>query len=483
MRVLVTGATGYVGGRLVPRLLERGHAVRVFVRDPDRVRSRPWADEVEVVKGDMGDVASIRAALPGMDAAFYLVHAMGGSDDFAATDRAWARNFVEAARGLDDLKKVVYLGGLLPSEDGGPRSKHLTSRAEVGAILRDGLPTLEFRAGPVIGSGSASFEMVRYLTERLPAMVAPKWIQNRVQPVGIRNVLAYLCEALERPDAKGIVEIGAKALTFREMMLEYAEVRGLKRFIVPVPVLAPALAGRWVGLVTPITNDLAVPLIEGVVQPVLADTRRARELFPDIEPMPYREAVELALRRTWEGRVDTRWSGALGSAETYRYEDTEGMVREVRTRRVGASPEAAYRAFASLGGERGWLVWNPLWALRGLLDQIVGGPGLRRGRRHPIDLEPGEAVDFWRVEEARAPELLRLRAEMKVPGRAWLQWEALPEDGGTRLVQTASFVPSGLFGILYWYALYPIHRFIFSDLVDAVVADAEAGRPAGVGAA
>ena len=348
----------------------------------------------------------------------------------------------------------------------------------LGEILREGLHTLEFRAGPVIGSGSASFEMVRYLTERVPAMVAPRWIRNRVQPVGIRHVLVYLCEALDLVDATGVVEIGADRLTFKEMMLQYAEVRGLTRFIVPVPILAPTLAGRWVGLVTPITNDIAVPLTEGLVQPVLADTTRARELFPGIEPMAYRDAVELALRRTWDDEVTTRWSSALGAAPAYRFEDREGMAQEVRTRHVEASPDDVYRSFASLGGERGWRVWRPLWRLRGILDQLVGGPGLRRGRRHPIDLEPGEALDFWRVEEARPPRLLRLRAEMRVPGRAWLQWEAIPENGGTRLVQTASFVPKGLLGMLYWYALHPAHRFIFSDLVDAVVADAEAGVPA-----
>lgn len=480
MHVLVTGATGYIGGRLVPRLLRRGHRVRVFVRDPRRVLARPWAHEVEVARGDLDDGASIRDALDGVDAAFYLVHAMGGSRDFAAQDRAWAGGFVEAARSVDPGLRVIYLGGLLPPGDGpGRGSKHLNSRAEVGEILRRGLAqALEFRAGPVIGSGSASFEMVRYLTERLPAMIAPKWIRNPVQPVGIRNVLAYLTEALERPEATGVVEIGADRLTFRDMMLQYAEVRGLRRVIVPVPVLAPALAARWVGLVTPIPNGLAVPLVEGVVQPVLADTTRARALFPEVEPMAYRDAVELALKRTWEGRVVTRWSGALGSTPAYRFEDSEGMVQEVRTRSVAAEPEAVYRAFASLGGRRGWRVWRPLWALRGFLDQLVGGPGLRRGRRHPVDLEPGEAVDFWRVEEARAPELLRLRAEMKVPGRAWLQWEAVPDGPGrTRMVQTAFFAPSGLLGVLYWYSLYPVHRYIFSDLVDAVAADAEAGRP------
>jgi uncharacterized protein YbjT (DUF2867 family) len=427
----------------------------------------------------MADGASIGRALEGIDVVYYLVHAMGGAGDFAKLDRSWAETFVDVARSQEGLKRVIYLGGLLPSVDGrGKPSKHLASRAEVGKVLRDGVPTLEFRAGPVIGSGSASFEMVRYLTERLPWMVAPKWIRHAVQPVGIRDVLTYLCEALECEDATGIVEIGADPLTFRDMMLEYARVRGLRRWIVPVPVLAPGLAARWVGFVTPITNDLAVPLVRGIVHPVLADTTRARELFPGIDPMPYAAAVELALRRTLEGRISTRWSGSGGSNTAYRFADKEGVVREVRTRRVSASPEAVYRAFGSIGGRRGWLVWNGLWALRGLLDQLFGGPGLRRGRRHPIDLEPGEAVDFWRVEEARPPTLLRLRAEMRVPGRAWLQFEAVPEgDDSTRLVQSAFFMPSGLFGVLYWYALYPAHRVIFNDLVDAIAADAEAGRP------
>ncbi|MBT8335883.1 MAG: SDR family oxidoreductase [Gemmatimonadetes bacterium] len=476
MQILVTGATGYVGGRLVPRLLRRGHDVRVFVRDPARVSNRPWGDQVEVFRGDMSDPASVRAALEGMDAAFYLVHAMGHSEDFAATDRQWAHTFVAAATECPTLRKTVYLGGLLPEVDQA-RSRHLSSRAEVGEILRAGTPTLEFRAGPVIGSGSASFEMVRYLTERLPAMIAPRWIRNRVQPVGVRSVLVYLCEGVEREGATGIVEIGADRLSFRDMMLQYAEVRGLKRLIVPVPILAPSLAGRWVGLVTPITKAVAIPLVEGIVHPVLADTTRAQELFPDNEPMTYREAVRLALQRVDEGQVMTRWSGALGSAPAYRFEDREGMAQEIRTRWVKAAPEQVYRSFASLGGRRGWRVWGPLWRLRGFVDQLVGGPGLRRGRRHPVDLEQGEAVDFWRVEEARAPELLRLRAEMKVPGRAWLQWEAIPEDRGTRLIQTASFVPFGVPGALYWYGAYPAHRFIFDDLVDAVVDDAEAGIP------
>lgn len=482
MKILLTGATGYVGGRLLPRLLERGHDVRVLVRDAERAASRDWSTEVEIVEGDLLRPETLGAALEGIEVAFYLVHSMCSGDDFAARDRQAARNFVAAGQ---SIRQLIYLGGILPDSDGSiRRSEHLTSRAEIGDILRGGLPTTEFRAGPVIGGGSASFEMVRYLTERLPAMVAPKWILNEVQPVAIRDVLSYLTEAIGRPETVGIVDIGTDPLTFKAMMEEYARVRGLPRLIVPVPVLAPKLAALWVGFVTPIPNCLAVPLVEGVVEPVVADTSRARELFPDIRPISYVEAVERALARTEAGEVVTRWSMA-GGAEPgdVDLEDREGIVREVRTRVVDATPEQVFRAFASLGGERGWRVWNWAWELRGAMDQFVGGPGLRRGRRHPEVLYPGETLDFWRVEEYRPPALLRLRAEMKVPGKAWLQFEAIPEGEQTRLVQTAFFAPVGFAGWAYWYGVYPLHARIFSDLVDAIAADAPTmdTRPIGLG--
>jgi uncharacterized protein YndB with AHSA1/START domain len=344
------------------------------------------------------------------------------------------------------------------------------------------LPTTELRAGPIIGSGSASFEMVRYLTERLPAMVAPRWVMNEVQPIAVRDILSYLLLVLTSPAARsagglGVIEVGSERLTFRQMMQVYASVRGLRRLIVPVPVLTPRLAGLWVELVTPIPNTLAVPLIEGVIYPVIADTARARELFPEIEPVSYRRAVELALARLSSRGPETRWSGALGRGATYQLTDREGLIREIRTRHVAAPPERVFRVFSGLGGERGWLVWDRAWRLRGLLDRLVGGPGLRRGRRHPSELLAGEALDFWRVEEVRSPELLRLRAEMKVPGRAWLQFEARPEGAGTRLVQTALFAPVGLAGTLYWYVLYPIHKLIFSDLSRAVGRAAEVPEP------
>ncbi|MCU0235223.1 MAG: SDR family oxidoreductase [Thermoanaerobaculales bacterium] len=467
MKVLVTGATGYVGGLLVPLLLERGHRVRVMVRDPERVAGRPWSPQVEIVRADVEQPATLAAALDGMEAAYYLVHLMGGGGDFAERDRRAAAGFVANA---GHLRHVIYLGGLLP--EAVKVSKHLASRAEVGEILRAGLPTTEFRAGPVIGAGSASFEMVRYLTERLPAMIAPKWILNQVQPVAVRDILDYLLLSLDRGPS-GLYNVGAAPLSFKGMMQEFAAVRGLKRVIVPVPVLAPGLAALWVGLVTPISNRLAVPLIEGVVHPVVADTSRARADFPEVVPLPYRDAVAVALRQTEDHEVATRWSDALGSAPAFELRQSEGLIRETRSCRTGASPEAVFRAFSSLGGDTGWPFWNWAWSLRGTIDQLVGGPGLRRGRRHPTELEPGDALDFWRVERVEPPHLLRLRAEMKVPGRAWLQWEAVPEDGGTQLVQTAVFEPIGLGGQMYWNLSYPIHKVMFSGMVRRLAARAE----------
>lgn len=472
--LLVTGATGYVGGRLVPRLLGPQRRVRVLVRDPGRVAGRPWADAVEALRGDPVSGEGLERALSGVDTAYYLVHSMGGGPDFAALDREAARRFGAAARAAG-VRLVVYLGGLLPASSA---SEHLRSRAEVGAILAAAVPTTELRAGPIVGSGSASFEMVRYLTERLPLMLAPSWIDNEVQPIAIRDVLSYLVLAADRP-ALGTVDIGADRLTFRRMVETYAELRGLRRAVWAVPALLPTLAARWIGAITPIPNALAVPIVQGMIQPLVADLGRARAAFPEVRPLDYRTAVALALERVEQGTVETRWSGALGSGPTAVLEDSEGLARETRTLLVRAPAEAVFRAFSGVGGERGWPAWEWAWVLRGALDRLVGGPGLRRGRRHPEEVLPGEALDFWRVEAVEPPRLLRLRAEMRLPGRAWLEWKTAEEAGGTRLVQTALFAPSGLFGTLYWYGLYPFHQFIFSAMVRELARRAEErARPA-----
>ncbi len=445
--------------------------MRVLVRDATSLAGRPWLPEVEVAVGDLDHPSTLPPALSGIDVAYFLVHGLY-ERRFEEREARWAHAFAAAARDAR-VGHVVYLGGLVPR---GRLSPHLRSRARVGEILRAKVPTTEFRAGPIVGSGSASFEMVRYLTERLPVMVTPRWVGNAVSPIAIRDVLSYLLLALER-EPVGVVEIGAQPLTFRAMMEHYAEVRGLRRVILPVPVLAPRLAALWVGLVTPIPTGLAAHLVEGMLAPLLADTRRARELFPEIEPMPYRQAVELALQRIALGEVETRWSGA-SAGHGVRLEDREGLIREERVVRVRASAEDVFRVFCGLGGDRGWLVWDWAWEVRGFLDRLVGGPGLRRGRRDPDVLLPGEAVDFWRVEAVEAPHLLRLRAEMRLPGRAWLEWRAVPDDRGTLLVQTAYFEPKGLLGFSYWWSLYPIHRRIFSDLVSAIAERAEAGAAA-----
>ncbi len=501
MRLLVTGATGYIGGRLVPRLLDAGHQVRVLVRDAQRIAGRPWVPRVEVIEADVLDADTLGpSAVLGIDAAYYLIHSMSGGKGFAEADRKAATHFAEACAAAG-VPHVIYLGGLMP--EGETVSEHLHSRAQTGAVLRETLPgrVTEFRAGPIIGSGSASFEMVRYLTERLPAMIAPRWVNNAVQPIAIRDVLAYLEQAL-RVGPSGVVDIGADVLTFKQMMQGYAAARGLKRWIIPVPVLAPWLAARWVGLVTPISNRLAVPLVSGVIRPLTGDPTLAKEKFPGVEPIDYATAVRYALDKTEAGRVETRWSGALGERAGRgdgqpALRDWEGVITERRRIEVRATPGQTFAAFTSLGGPSGWLVWDRAWRLRGALDKLVGGPGLRRGRRHPTELLAGEAVDFWRVEAVDAQRgMLLLRAEMKVPGRAWLRFEATAPEGSQameasasqdasaaeaqgkhpprcHLEQIAFFEPRGLPGFLYWYALYPLHRLIFTDLARAVARRAE----------
>jgi hypothetical protein len=299
-------------------------------------------------------------------------------------------------------------------------------------------------------------------------MIVPHWVKSEVQPIAIRDVLAYLIAALER-GPREIVEIGGNRLTYRQMMQQYARLRGLRRLIISVPPVLPAWIGaRFIGLATPIPSRLAIPLVEGMSQPLVVNNDRAKTLFADVKPIHYGKAVKLALCRIQEQAIETRWSGTASDEPTYEYQDLRGLIREVRSLHLEASPDAVFRAFSSLGGERGWLTWNWAWRVRGFLDRLLGGPGLQRGRRDPQDLYAGEVVDFWRVERVEPPHLLRLQGEMKLPGLAWLQWEANTERGGTRLTQTAGFAPHGLFGVLYWYMLYPFHRLIFTDLITAI---------------
>ena len=472
--VLVTGATGYVGGRLVPRLLDRGQRVRVLARDPSRLAGRPWLDRVEVVVGDVLRPESLGPALANVDAAYYLIHSLGGGEDFRDRDRSAARAFGGAAAAAG-VARIVYLGGL--GEPGDDLSDHLRSRHETGAALGEaGVPVTEFRAGIVVGSGSLSFELIRHLTERLPAMICPRWVYTRTQPIGIRNVLDYLVAALDEPRSAGrVVEIGgADVVTYADMMLTYARVRGLRRLLVPVPVLTPRLSSYWVHWTTPVSAPVARPLIDGLRNDtVVGDPAPARELFPDIRPMSYEEAVQRALRRVREGHIESSWSDALhsslGDTEPVVLTQREGMLVERRQIHVDARPESVFASFTGLGGRRGWLYWNWAWRLRGVLDRLVGGVGFRRGRRDPDDLRVGDALDFWRVEALEPGRLLRLRAEMRLPGVAWLEYKSEPAPGGgTRLTQTAIFGPRGLGGLLYWYSVYPFHGAIFSNLVRRV---------------
>lgn len=471
--ILVTGATGYIGGRLVPRLLETGYRVRCLVRDAARLQGRPWHGAVDVVVGDVLQADSLEPAMQEVHAAYYLVHSMGGGFDFHQRDLKAAGNFAAAA-GAAGIERIIYLGGL--AEDSPDLSAHLRSRQQTGDALRSaGVPVTEFRAGVIVGSGSLSFEMIRYLTERVPAMICPRWVYTRTQPIGIRDVLEYLTAALEVPESSGqVIEIGGSDIvTYGDMMMTYADVRGLKRMMVPVPVLTPRLSSYWVNLVTPINAAIARPLIEGLRDESVVGDPIARQVFPGIQPVGYRTAVERALARLEASDVETTWTDALatsqGDAAPVILTNLEGMIMEHRQRVVDASPGTVFETFTGLGGERGWFFMDWAWELRGLVDWLIGGVGLRRGRRDPDELRVGDALDFWRVESVEPGRLLRLRAEMKVPGKAWLQFRVVSHEGDqARLSQTAFFAPKGLFGLLYWYALYPMHGLIFSGLIQRI---------------
>jgi len=466
--ILVTGATGYVGGRLVPRLLDAGHRVRVLVRDPARLRGRPWLGRVEIATGDALDASSLTEALCGISTVYYLIHGVQGGKVNAERDLTMARNFAAAARQAG-VEHIIYLGELV--DPASNLSPYLRARHETGHILRSsGVPVTEFRAGMIVGSGSALFEMIRYLTEREPLLICPAWFFSQAQPIAIRDVLAYLVAALDTPQAFGrLIEIGGPTrLSYANMLLEYAKERGLKRRLIRTPFYAPRLSAYWVHMVTPVHWRLILPLIEGLRANLIVRDEAARTLFPHIQPIDFRTAVHLALGRIQRDNVETSWADALvttaGAIKPYTFTVEDGMFIERRQALLDLPLEAVFRSYMGIGGGRGWLYMDWAWALRGWMDKAVGGVGLRRGRRHPDEVRPGEALDFWRVEQVEPNRLLRLRAEMKLPGKAWLEFRSDPQDGKTLFTVTAYFAPRGLFGFLYWYAMWIPHRFIFDGL-------------------
>ncbi|MBI5160358.1 MAG: SDR family oxidoreductase [Micrococcales bacterium] len=482
--MLVTGATGYLGGRLAPRLAAAGHEVRVIVRDAARLRSVPWSDEVEVVQGDLTDAAAVRRAVEGMDVVYYLVHSMTARKDFGRVESAIARTVADAARAAG-VARIVYLGGLHPDADPAELSPHLRSRAEVGRILREsGVPTAALQAGVIIGSGSASFEMIRHLTEVLPYMPAPRWVRNRVQPIAVRDVLYYLMAAAALPpEVNRTFDIGGPdVFRYGQLMNGYAVEAGLaQRPIAPLPVLTPWLASQWVNLVTPIPRSLAVPIISSLQHDAVVHERDIAEWIPDPPGglTGYRRAVRLALEKMRAGEVETSWQDdpidGAPSDPLPSDPDWAGHTVDLdsRERRSTASVEQLWRVIEGIGGANGWYSLPFAWELRGLADKVVGGTGLRRGRRDPHRLREGDALDWWRVERIEPGRLLRLRAEMKLPGRAWLELRADPDGEGSIYRQRAIFFPRGLFGRLYWYGILPAHGVIFPGMAKRITAAAE----------
>lgn len=484
--VLLTGGTGYVGGRLLHELERQGVPLRCLARRPEALKSRV-AETTAIVRGDVLDRDSLPAAMQGVTTAYYLVHSMGDEGDFEALERQAAANFGEAAREAG-VERIIYLGGLGSGED---LSAHLRSRQEVGRILRDsGVPTIELRASIIIGSGSLSFEMIRSLVEKLPVMITPSWVRVEAQPIAIEDVVAYLDAARKAPlDGSRVFEIGgADVVSYGDIMREYARARDLKRWMIPVPMLTPWLSSLWLGLVTPLYAKVGRKLIEGVKNPTVVEDHSAEIL--GVQPRGISEAIVRALANEEADFAASRWSDAghsggtgPGGGETGNPTGSAGSadsaanhgrrIVDSKSRHVDCSTAEAFEPIRRIGGESGWYYGNSLWRLRGALDRLIGGPGLRRGRRDPTDLRPGEALDFWRVEVFEPGRMLRLRAEMKLPGRAWLQYEVEPNGSGSVITQTAVFDPAGLSGRLYWFALLPIHAFMFRGMLRNLAREAE----------
>jgi uncharacterized protein YbjT (DUF2867 family) len=473
-RALVSGPSGYVGGRLVPHLLAAGWDVTAMARSPQRLRDVPWAADVRIVEADVCKPETLARAMEGADVAFYLVHSIGEGGSFEDADREAATNFARAAAAAG-VRRIVYLGGLIPAED--DMSPHLRSRAEVGDIFLDGpVDAIVLRAGVVLGSGSASFEMLRYLTERLPVMVVPKWVRSKVQPIAIGDVLHYLvgAAAIAEPLNRAFDIGGPDVLTYERMMREYADVAGLnRRLMLSVPVLSTRLSSLWVGLVTPVPSGLARPLVESLRSTVVCTEHDIARYIPDPPegPTPFRLAVSQALEQIRDADVATHWSNASvrGAPSDPLPSDPDwaggDLYVDERSTVVDAAPAQLWRVIEGIGGANGWHSWPLGWTVRGALDRLVGGPGLRRGRRSSTELRLGDAVDWWRVEEIVDGELLRLRAEMRLPGRAWLDLGVSSDDSGATVFrQRAVFAPKGLWGRLYWWSVFPFHGIVFGGM-------------------
>lgn len=478
--ILVTGATGYLGGRLVPRLLDAGHTVRCLARSPRKLADRSWSDHpaVEIVGGDVGDRESLDRALESCTVAYYLVHSMlATGSDYAAHDRKLARNFAAAASITPTMERIVYMGGL--GETGEDLSEHLTSRREVERELAGGdVPVTTLRAAMIIGSGSASFEILRYLVERLPIMVTPRWVQTESQPIAVSNVLEYLVRVIDHEETKGrALDIGGTdVVSYQELMRLMAEALGLRRrLILPLPVLTPRLSSLWIHLVTPLSHRIARPLAEGLRNRVVCRSDWAHELMPQ-ELLSPREAIDLALGHYAGDSVATSWRDAGTIPGDPDWAGGTTFVDRRQTA-VAAPPDETFAAVCRIGGGNGWYAADVLWRLRGWLDRLVGGPGLRRGRRTTQRLAYGDALDFWRVTEIEQGRRLELRAEMKLPGEALLEFEIARDDRGSRLTQTARFKPRGLFGLAYWALVYPLHGFVFRGMMQGIRRSAERRQP------
>jgi uncharacterized protein YbjT (DUF2867 family) len=476
--ILLTGATGYIGGRLLPLLEQRGYRVRCLTRRADALAGRVGST-TEVVAGDVLDRASLAVALDGVDTAFYFVHSMGADRDFEEVDRIAAENFAQAASAAG-VRRIIYLGGLGSADH--ELSKHLRSRQETGQVLRaHHAAVIEFRASIVIGSGSLSFEMIRALVERLPVMICPRWVQVKAQPIAIEDLLEYLIGAIRLPPSPSLIyEIGGPdQVSYGQLMHEYARQRGLTRWMIPVPLLTPYLSSLWLGLVTPLYARVGRKLVDSLRNPTLVSDRLAETAF-SIRPRPVCEAIARALVNEDREFAETRWSDAYSSAGAPR---NWGGLRfgsrlvDSRTITVHVSPEQAFLPIRRIGGRTGWYYGDWLWSLRGFLDLLVGGVGVRRGRRDADNLRVGDCLDFWRVEIYEPPQRLRLHAEMKLPGRAWLEFEVTPCEQGSTIRQTAIFDPLGLSGLIYWYGIYPIHTVVFRGMLRRIARAAEQLQP------